>query len=209
MGKTKKKKRMTFTRREFLKGMGGGALGATVTPYLLGQERTAGEQAAVPIEVFARMPVTLKVNGKAYALEVAPNETLLHVLRERLGLTGTKRICDRGECGGCTVLLDGRPVYSCLYLAFRADGREVMTVEGLASGEKLHPVQKAFIEKDGYQCGFCTPGFLMSSAALLNKTNSPSLDEIKASLSGNICRCGNYAKIYEAVAAASKFMRKA
>ncbi|MDH5466806.1 MAG: (2Fe-2S)-binding protein, partial [Candidatus Aminicenantes bacterium] len=135
-------------------------------------------------------------------------DTLLHVLREKLNLTGTKRTCDRGECGGCTVLLDGNPIYSCMYLALRADGKSITTIEGLATNGKLHPVQQAFIEKDAYQCGFCTPGFIMSSAAFLNKNNNPNLEEIKQALSGNLCRCGNYFKIYEAVSAASKSMRR-
>jgi aerobic-type carbon monoxide dehydrogenase small subunit (CoxS/CutS family) len=140
---------------------------------------------------------------------VEPRETLLHVLRERLNLTGTKMTCARGECGACTVLLDGNPVYSCLYLAVRADGKKITTVEGLETKEKLHSVQQAFIEKDGYQCGFCTPGFIISSVALLDKNKNPSLEETKVALSGNLCRCGNYAKIYEAVSTASKNMRRA
>ena len=122
---------------------------------------------------------------------------------------GAKRVCDRGECGGCTVHLDGEPVYACMYLAIRADGRTVRTVEGLAEGDKLHPVQEAFIEKDGYQCGYCTPGFLMTTSAFLEKNRNPSLDEIKQALSGNLCRCGNYAKIYSAVDLAAKKMRGA
>jgi aerobic-type carbon monoxide dehydrogenase small subunit (CoxS/CutS family) len=143
------------------------------------------------------------------ALEVEPRETLLHVLRDRLKLTGTKKVCDRGECGGCTVLLDGAPVYACHFLAIRADGKKITTIEGLAEGKKLHPVQEAFIAKDGFQCGFCTPGFIMSSVALLNANPVPSLEEIKAGLSGNLCRCGNYSKIYESVASVSGQQRKA
>ena len=141
-------------------------------------------------------------------IEVAADETLPAGLRERLSLTGTKRVCDRGECGGCTVILDGRPVYACQMLAVQADGSEVLTVEGLAKGGKLHPVQQAFIEKDGYQCGFCTPGFIMSAVSLLGKNPQPSPEEIKAGMGGNLCRCGNYQKIFDAVAGAAETMKR-
>jgi aerobic-type carbon monoxide dehydrogenase small subunit (CoxS/CutS family) len=160
------------------------------------------------MEVFSSKRIALTVNGKKVGFETEPGETLLQVLRDRLRLTGTKRTCNRGECGGCTVLLDGKPVYSCHILAIQAEGKDILTVEGLASGDKLHPVQQAFIDKDSYQCGFCTPGFIMSSVALLNKNKQPSLDEIKAGLAGNLCRCGNYQKIHAAVAAASDAMRR-
>jgi xanthine dehydrogenase YagT iron-sulfur-binding subunit len=194
------------SRRDFIKGMGTGALGTAVLPPLLGQT-IATKKGRVP--VYSRKEIALTVNGRKVSLEVEANETLLEVLRDKLDLTGTKRICDRGECGGCTVHLDGAPVYACMFLAIRADGRTVRTVEGLAEGDKLHPVQEAFIEKDGYQCGFCTPGFLMTTSAFLEKNPAPSLDEIKQALSGNLCRCGNYAKIYGAVEAAAKKMKGA
>ena len=203
-----KKKRKTVTRRDFLKGFGGGALGAAVAPSILAQEKAALQTKEGKITLLASKKITLTVNGKKFSLMVEPRDTLLHVLREKLNLTGTKRTCDRGECGGCTVLLDGNPIYSCMYLALRADGKSITTIEGLATNGKLHPVQQAFIEKDAYQCGFCTPGFIMSSAAFLNKNNNPNLEEIKQALSGNLCRCGNYFKIYEAVSAASKSMRR-
>lgn len=209
MEKTPRKKRKTYTRRAFLKGLGGGAAGTALATRLLGQTQMTSQSEISAAPVFSKKTVTLIVNGKSFSVEVEPRETLLEVLRERLKLTGTKKTCDRGECGGCTVLLDGRPVYSCLFPAYRADGKKITTIEGLAEGEKLHPVQQAFIDKDAYQCGFCTPGFIMSSAALLSKNPAPSLAEIKAGLSGNLCRCGNYAKIYEAVAAASQSLRKA
>ncbi|MBN2266099.1 MAG: (2Fe-2S)-binding protein [Candidatus Aminicenantes bacterium] len=186
--------------------MGTGALGTAVLPPLFGQT-IATKKGRVP--VYGRKAIVLTVNGRKVNLEVAANETLLDALRGKLDLTGAKKICGRGECGGCTVLLDGEPVYACMFLAIRADGRSVRTVEGLAEGDKLHPVQEAFIEKDGYQCGFCTPGFLMASTALLEKTPAPALDEIKQALAGNLCRCGNYAKIYGAVAAAAKKLRGA
>ena len=139
---------------------------------------------------------------------VEPHETLLDVLRDNLNLTGAKRICDRGECGGCTVLLDEKPVYSCMFLAIRADGAKITTVEALAQKDKLHPVQQAFIDKDAYQCGFCTPGFVVTSVAFLNSNSDPNTEEIKKALSGNLCRCGNYFKIYQAVDQAAKQMRR-
>lgn len=207
MQKGKNKKRKTFTRRDFLKGFSGGAIGAAVAPRLLAQDATSLQTEKGKIPFYSKKQITLTVNEKKFPLVVEPRETLLYVLRERLNLTGSKMTCARGECGGCTVLLDGNPVYSCMYLAIRADGRKVTTVEGLAANGKLHPVQEAFIQKDAYQCGFCTPGFIMSSVALLNNNQNPKVEEIKNGLSGNICRCGNYFKIYEAVSAASKGVR--
>ena len=203
----KDKKRKTFTRRDFLKGFGWGALSVAVVPKYLTQDMTALQTKEGKIPLYSRRQITITVNQKNYSLEVEPRETLLHVLRERLNLTGAKMTCDRGECGACTVLLDGKPVYSCLTLAIRAEGEKITTIEGLATEDKLHPLQQAFIDKDGYQCGFCTPGFIISSVALLEKNKNPDLEEIKSGLGGNICRCGNYAKIYEAVSAASKKMR--
>jgi xanthine dehydrogenase YagT iron-sulfur-binding subunit len=194
------------TRRDFIKGMGSGAIGTALIEPLLGQSIPT-RKGQVP--VYGRKTITLTVNGKAATLEVGANETLLDVLRNRLDLTGAKRVCDRGECGGCTVHLDGEPVYACMYLAVRADGRAVRTVEGLAQGERLHPVQEAWIEKDGYQCGYCTPGFLMAVSAFLEKNPDPSPDEIRQALSGNLCRCGNYAKIHAAVESAARKMRGA
>lgn len=208
MGNDKKKSRTTFTRRDFLKGFSGGTLGATVMPKLLGVDKGFIQTKEGEIPIYSSKRITFIVNENKYSIDVEPRETLLEVLREKLNLTGTKRICGRGECGGCTVLLEGNPVYSCLYLAIRADGKKITTIEGLATAEKIHPVQQAFIEKDGYQCGFCTPGVIMSSVALLNKRQNPTLEEIKTALSGNLCRCGNYSKMYEAVFAASKSVRR-
>jgi aerobic-type carbon monoxide dehydrogenase small subunit (CoxS/CutS family) len=208
MKKPTKKKRKTFTRRDFLKGFGSGALSAAVAPSLLSQEKSSLQTKEGKIPLFSKKQITLTVNTKKFSLAVEPRETLLEVLRERLNLTGTKKTCSRGECGGCTVLLDGNPVYSCMYLAVRADGKNISTIEGLATNGKLHPVQQAFIDKDAYQCGFCTPGFIMSSVALLNKSTNPSRTEIKKALSGNLCRCGNYVKIYDAVSSASGSTRR-
>lgn len=210
MGKTRRKKPKVITRRAFLQGMGGGAAGAAVATGLLGHRLSSGQAEGEIAPVYSKKSISFTLNGRSLSVEVEPRETLLEVLQRKLKLTGTKKTCDRGQCGGCTVLLDGQPIYSCLFPAIRAAGKDITTIEGLAKGETLHPVQQAFIEKDGYQCGFCTPGFIMSSAGLLNANPSPTLEEIKAGLSGNLCRCGNYAKIYEAVsAAAAPKMRKA
>ena len=146
--------------------------------------------------------IQLQVNGAIHDLEVDTRSTLLDVLRDALGLTGAKRGCDRGECGACTVLLDDVPINACITLAATLSGRRVRTVEGLADGDALHPIQSAFLENDGGQCGFCTPGFLMSAAALLESNPSPSEPEIREALAGNICRCNAYGRIIASVKAA-------
>ena len=146
-----------------------------------------------------KTPLTLTVNGIAYEVEVEPERSLLMALREDVGLTGTKEGCDDSECGACMVLLDGRPLNSCSYLALQAGGRQVTTVEGLADGGGLHPLQRAFLEEFGVQCGFCTPGMLVSSKALLDANSSPSEEEIRLALGGNLCRCTGYQKIVKAV----------
>jgi xanthine dehydrogenase YagT iron-sulfur-binding subunit len=150
-----------------------------------------------------RVPVTLRVNGEPSTVYVEPHRTLLDVLREELGLTGAKEVCGEGNCGACTVLLDGESVYSCLTLAIECEGREVRTVEGLARGPELHPVQAAFIEHDGYQCGYCTPGQVMAAVALLEHNPQPTEDEVRREMSGNLCRCGAYKGIVAAVHAAA------
>ena len=147
------------------------------------------------------LPITIEVNGESQDLEVDTRWTLLHVLREELGLTGAKRGCDRGECGACTVLLDDMPVNACMTLAATISGRRVRTVEGLSSPDSLDPVQQAFLDNDGGQCGFCTPGFVMSATALLERNPSPTDDDIRSALAGNICRCNAYGRIIESVKA--------
>ena len=142
--------------------------------------------------------VTLRVNGGVHALAVEPRRTLLDALRHNLYLTGAKKVCDMGDCGACTVLVDGRAMYACLLLAVDCADREITTVEGLASGDQLDPVQQAFIEADTFQCGFCTPGQVMSVRALLNATPAPSEEEIRRAVSGNLCRCGAYQNIVKA-----------
>lgn len=146
-----------------------------------------------------KYPLKLRVNGEAYELEVPANRTLLDVIREECGLTGTKQGCGNGECGACTVLLDGEPVNACLVLALQANGKRVVTVEGLSEGEKLHPIQEAFIAHGAIQCGFCTPGMVISTKALLDKNPHPQELEIREALTGNLCRCTGYQKIVEAV----------
>lgn len=150
-----------------------------------------------------RYEATLTVNGIAYPIEVEPHRTLLSVLRGEVGLTGTKEGCDDSECGACMVLLDGRPVNSCSYLALQAADRGVTTVEGLSNGAELHPLQRAFLAEGGVQCGFCTPGMLMSSKALLDRNPDPSDEEIRRALGGNLCRCTGYHGILKAVRAAA------
>ena len=145
------------------------------------------------------MRIELTVNGERLEADVWAGESLLYVLRERLGLPGSKNACEQGECGSCSVLLDGRLVCACLVLAAQADGHELVTVEGLAEDDELHPVQAAFAETGAVQCGFCTPGFVVATADLLARSPNPSEDEIREALSGNLCRCTGYAKIFDAV----------
>jgi len=148
----------------------------------------------------------ITVNGELHQDMVPDDMTLLSYLRDELNLMGTKKACGAGECGACTVLLDGRPVYSCITLALQAHGKSVLTIEGLGSGSKLHPIQEAFIESGAIQCGFCTPGFIMTTKALLDKNHNPSEEEIKEALAGNLCRCTGYVQIIEAVKLAAKKM---
>jgi len=152
----------------------------------------------------ARLPIELTVNGRHYAIEIAPHHTLLDVLRDDLGLTGTKECCVVGECGACTVIVDGRSVNSCLMLAAEADGSEILTVEGLSVDGKLSPLQKAFLDFGAAQCGFCIPGQLMSAHALLMSNQQPTPEEIHEALAGNLCRCAGYEQITEAVLAAAE-----
>ena len=152
------------------------------------------------------IPLQLVVNGSPYRLEVDPHLTLLEVIRSSLGLTGTKEGCSTGHCGACTVLVNGQPISSCLMLAAEADGQHILTVEGLASNGTLHPVQEAFVQQGGLQCGFCTAGMMISAVALLNRNPQPTEQEIRFSLVGNLCRCTGYHKIIEAVQRAAEVM---
>jgi carbon-monoxide dehydrogenase small subunit len=146
------------------------------------------------------------INGEVYELDVEPRKTLLSMLRDQLQLTGTKEGCSTGDCGACTVIMDGKTVTSCLVLAVEADGCDIVTIEGLARGGEFHPVQKAFVELGGIQCGFCTPGMVMSATSLLNENPHPTEGEIRAALAGNLCRCTGYTKIVEAVQMAAAGM---
>lgn len=149
--------------------------------------------------------IEIKVNGDVHKIQVETRRTLLEVLREQLGLTGSKEMCNKGDCGACTVIMDGHAVLSCLVLAVEADGKEIVTIEGLAAkGHKLHPIQQAFVDHGAIQCGYCTPGFIMSAKALLDKTKEPTVDEIKNAVSNHICRCTGYVQIIEAIQAAAK-----
>ena len=151
-----------------------------------------------------RQTINLKINGQPYELAVEPHWTLLETVREQLGLTGSKEGCGTGDCGACSMIVDGRLITSCLMLAPEADGSEITTIEGLARNGDLHPVQQSFIEAGGVQCGFCTPGMIMAAKALLDSNPRPTLEDVRLGLAGNLCRCTGYAKIYEAVLAAAE-----
>jgi len=155
-------------------------------------------------EAFEKMPLNVKINGTAQKLSVEPRVTLLDLLREQLHLTGTKKGCDHGQCGACTVHVNGRRVNSCLTLAVTMEGKEVTTIEGLADGDTLHPMQEAFIEFDGFQCGYCTPGQIMSAICCVREGHANTPDEVREFMSGNICRCGAYSNIVDAVMTAKK-----
>jgi carbon-monoxide dehydrogenase small subunit len=150
--------------------------------------------------------IRFTVNSKVYEIAVRPSQTLLDVIREDLGLTGTKEGCGLGECGACTVIMNGKTVNSCLVLAVEADGKEITTIEGLADGDRLHPVQQAFLDEGGLQCGFCTPGMIMSAKALLDENPDPTDDEIRHGIAGNLCRCTGYTKIIKSIKTASKMI---
>jgi len=154
-----------------------------------------------------RIPVNLTVNGDKYSIEVEPEFSLLEVLREKLGLTGTKCGCNKGDCGACTVILNGKSVNSCLVLAPECDGAQVITIEGLMLEGKLHPVQEAFIEEGAVQCGYCTPGMVMQAAAFLNYNPNPDVEEVRAAIEGNICRCTGYGRIVRAILTAAQKIR--
>jgi aerobic-type carbon monoxide dehydrogenase small subunit (CoxS/CutS family) len=183
-----------FSRRSFLKTVGAGGVAAgvlTKAPSVDAQGAAAGP---------GPVPVTLNVNGKTLRLEIEPRVTLLDALRMRADLTGNKRGCDRGACGACTMIVDGRTVYACSTLAIEVQGKKIRTVDGLASPTgPLHPVQQAFCDKDALMCGFCTPGFIMASVGLLEKYPNATPEQIRKGLDGNICRCGTFSRIFEAV----------
>ncbi|MEM5787129.1 MAG: (2Fe-2S)-binding protein, partial [Syntrophobacteraceae bacterium] len=190
------KARKGITRRTFLTSMGVGALGVGGTGELLAA--LPGAEQAVVVKADETTRVNLLVNGNRHSLLVEPRSTLLYVLREQLGLTGTKVGCERGECGACTVLINNAPRYACLTLAMECESAEIVTLEGLMKGEELGPVQQAFLEHDAFQCGYCTPGQIMAVEGLLRKKPDPTPGEIQKGVSGNLCRCGAYPHILKA-----------
>lgn len=192
-----------ISRRGFLKGMGTGIAGSYMLSAGAAVAKTVNEKMLDSTEGETEK-LSFNVNGRQFNLYIRPGATLVEVLREKLGLMGTKVVCNQGECGGCTVLLDDMAVYSCHILALDCQGREVTTIEGVMKNGKLSPVQEAFIEHDGLQCGFCTPGQIMAAEALLRKNAKPGRQEIIEAMSGNLCRCGAYPKILESVQAAAE-----
>ena len=190
--------KMGVSRRGFLKGASL-AVAAAGTSALPQSRASSGPQDDVQMLSGNRIPVEVSINGTRRKAEVSPETTLLDLIRRDLDLTGTKKVCDRGSCGACTVIIDGRSACSCSVLALDAHGSKIETVEGLARDGELNSLQKNFVSCDALQCGYCTPGMLMSSTALLRRHSQPSRDQIKAGISGNICRCGTYQNIFEAV----------
>jgi len=189
------------TRRQFITSMGTAAAVAAVSGRVTAAAGES-EQAVLPAEKLSK--ITLLINDRRYKLTVEPRWSLLYVLRERIGLTGTKVGCERGECGACTVLIDGLPRYACMTLAVEAEGAEITTVEGLVKGDELGRVQQAFVEEDAFQCGYCTPGQIMAAEGFLLVNPNPTMDEIRRAMSGNTCRCGSYAHIFKAVRRAAE-----
>jgi xanthine dehydrogenase YagT iron-sulfur-binding subunit len=198
-----------ISRRKFLKGVGvgGGMLGSGVLSGSLLPDASAAQAPAAKIYGPSAVSIELNVNGKQWPLKLEPRVTLLEALRDHLELTGAKRVCDRTSCGACTVILDGSPVYSCSVFAIEAQGKTIQTVESLASGDTLHPIQAAFVENDAQQCGFCTPGFVMATKALLDKYPNPTPEQMRLGLGGNLCRCGTYIGMRRAVLQAAQQMK--
>jgi len=200
-----KPEQFNVSRRDFLKTAGVGGLATAVTAVdEAGVEAQSGGQSGPRPVGPGEVPVTLTVNGKRVDLTIEPRVTLLDAIRERADLTGNKRVCDRGACGACTMIVDGRTVYSCSTLAIEVQGKQIRTVDGLASADgTLHPVQQAFCDKDALMCGFCTPGFVMATVALLEKHPNPTPEQAKKGLDGNICRCGTFVRVMEAAMASA------
>lgn len=197
-------KKSAFSRRGFLQGMGAGT-GALSTGLLAPEEAEAQSQVALagPDAV----PVTLNINGKEQKLTLEPRVTLLDALRNHLDLTGAKRVCDRGTCGACTVIIDGKVHYACTVLAIDAQGRKIQTIEGISMNGKPHPVSEAFVNNDAQQCGYCTPGFVMAAKGFLDRNPNPTYEQVKKGLGGNLCRCGTYVGVRKAVLEAASKMR--
>ena len=193
-----------FSRRDFLRGVGATSVAASgLLVAGLPEDVEAAVDYSKPVGP-GELKITLSINGEDKSLSVEPRTTLLDALRNRLDLTGAKKVCDRGTCGACTVIKDGRAIYSCTALAIDVQGSKITTVEGLGTPEKLSPVQAAFVHNDGQQCGFCTPGFVVACTAMLNTHASPTADQVRLGLGGNLCRCGTYAGIKDAIVEAGK-----
>jgi len=190
-----------FSRRSLLKtiGVGSGAVGLLEQDI---QAQTGAANVAGPGEV----PVTLTINNKPVKVNVEPRVTLLDTLRDKLDMTGAKRVCDRGTCGACTVIIDGKAMYSCTVLAIDAQGRKIETIEGLSNGSRPHPMVKAFVDHDAQQCGYCTPGFVMAAVSFVRRNPKPTEQQVNEGLGGNLCRCGTYMGIRKAVLQAAKEM---
>lgn len=192
-----------FSRRSFLgAGVAGGAV-ATLPSGAEAAQFASGGRVLGP----GPIPVALRINGKVHNVKVEPRVTLLDALRNHLDITGAKKVCDRATCGACTVILAGRPVYACTVLAVEAQGKDIQTIEGLGTPEKMHPVQKAFVDNDAQQCGFCTPGFVMAVKAFLDKHANPTMEDVKKGLGGNLCRCGTYVGVRQAALDASRELK--
>jgi xanthine dehydrogenase YagT iron-sulfur-binding subunit len=199
----KKAELFNVTRRDFLKSASVGSIVTAVTGAVISEAQTPGQRVLGPGEV----PVQLNVNGKRIELQIEPRVTLLDALRMRADLTGNKRVCDRGACGACTMIVDGRNVYSCSTLAIEVQGKQIRTIDGLANGDRLHPVQQAFCDADALMCGFCTPGFVMSTVAVLEKNPNATPEQIRKGLDGNICRCGTFVNVFAAALKAKEVSR--
>ena len=198
-----KPERINLGRRAFLKTAGAAPIAAGVVGVAELEAQTAAVRVVGPGEV----PVQLMVNGKRVNLTIEPRVTLLNALRNKADLTGNKRGCDRGVCGACTMIIDGRTAYACSTLAIEVQGKQIRTVDGLANGATLHPVQQAFCDRDALMCGFCTPGFVMATVALIEKYPNPTTAQVKRGLDGNICRCGTFTRIMEAAQSVGRVSR--
>jgi len=193
-----------FSRRNFLKTMGAGA---AATGLVREVADTAVVEAASDVQGPGEVSITLSINGESKKLSVEPRVTLLDALRNQLDTTGSKKVCDRGTCGACTILVDDEPAYSCSMLAVEAEGRKITTIEGLGTPDQMSAIQSSFVDHDAQQCGFCTPGFIVASTALLNKNPNPSKADVDEALGGNLCRCGTYANMSSAIMDAAKAMK--
>lgn len=197
------KESVGLSRRDFLKVSG---ISLSV-PLVMGTRMIRVAGAPVALQGPGKVPMTFTINGKKFTAELEPRVTLLDALRQEFDLTGAKRVCDRGTCGACTVLLDGKAVYACSVLAIEAQGHAITTVEGLAAAGSLHPIQQAFVDNDALQCGFCTPGFVVACKAFLDRHPNPTPEEIRKGLGGNLCRCGTYVGIQAAVMQAARMQK--